>query len=299
MVAACLAALAVPALAPTVALAQDSDGGRHRPRAMPERHDRIRAPDETPAPQRAPRAERPSRSERPRANQDRDRPNRPSRPDRPRGDGGHRPDRPQGGQRPDRPHQGGQQRPDRPRGDRDGSWSGQNRPGSDHRPGRDRNDRNDRNDHNGRRDHNGRDRGGWTRGDRNDHGGRRDHERDRRDFRNRFNGDQWRRDWNRRHGNDWWRRDRRWNSWSGVRIGFYFSPGYGYYSVPRSYAGRRWYSGDYLPSIFWRYRLDDWRTFDLGVPPPGTQWVWVNNDLYLIDSIDGYILEAVYNVGAW
>ena len=69
--------------------------------------------------------------------------------------------------------------------------------------------------------------------------------------------------------------------------------------MPRSYVGQRFYEGQYLPSIFWRFRLDDWRTWGLGYPPPGTEWVWVNNDLYLIDSMDGYILDSIYNVWSW
>ncbi|KPF73922.1 hypothetical protein IP78_14465 [Brevundimonas sp. AAP58] len=69
--------------------------------------------------------------------------------------------------------------------------------------------------------------------------------------------------------------------------------------MPRNYWGQRWYVGDYLPSIFWRYRLNDWRTFGLGFPPPGTQWVAVDNHIYLIDSVDGYIIEVIFDAWRW
>lgn len=137
-----------------------------------------------------------------------------------------------------------------------------------------------------------RDRGGnWNRGP--------DRHRDYDGFRNRWNQDHWRRDWHRNRGYDWWRNDRGFRGYSGFRYGFYFAPGYGYYSVPRNYWGQRWYVGDYLPSIFWRYRLNDWRTFGLGFPPPGTQWVSVDNHIYLVDSYDGYIIEVIFDAWRW
>ncbi|KQS56589.1 hypothetical protein ASG17_08285 [Brevundimonas sp. Leaf363] len=66
--------------------------------------------------------------------------------------------------------------------------------------------------------------------------------------------------------------------------------------MPRSYYNQRWYEGDYLPSVFWRYNLD-YRTYGLGYPEPGTRWVLVDNTIYLIDDRDGYILDVVYD--AW
>lgn len=155
-----------------------------------------------------------------------------------------------------------------------------------------------RGDFEGRRGNNGdRDR------DRNN-GGRNwnDDRQDRRDyggFRNRWNQNDWRRDWNRGRSNDWWRNDRGFRGYTGFRNGFYFAPNYGYYAVPRNYFGQRWYQGDYLPSIFWRYSLNDYRTYGLGYPPPGTQWVAVDTTIYLIDSFDGYIIEVIHDAWRW
>lgn len=123
--------------------------------------------------------------------------------------------------------------------------------------------------------------------------------REYREFRQRFNSDQWHHDYGRRYNSGWWRNDRRFRGFNGVRVGFYFAPSYGYYQVPRQYWGQRYYEGQFLPSIFWRYQLDDWRTYGLGYPPEGTRWVLVDNQIYLIDERDGYIIDVVRDAWNW
>lgn len=181
--------------------------------------------------------------------------------------------------------------------------SGQDRGGDRSRPagpdGRDWDDRS-RDDRGGTggQDRNGggdRDRNAGGRDGYDNRGGRRDYG----GFRDRWDQNEWRRDWNRGRGNDWWRSDRGFRGYTGFRPGYYFAPNYGYYSVPRNYFGRRWYQGDYLPSIFWRYTLNDYRTYGLGYPPPGTQWVAVDTTIYLIDRRDGYIIEVIYDAWRW
>ena len=271
MVFAAVTAFAVPAMAPLTALAQDRDTSdlARGPDRRGARFDTEATVEQDGAEQQ----QRPARPERPDRPQQPDRPERPGRPDRPdQPDQPWRPDQPQRPDRPDRPD--GPGRPDQP-----------NRPDRPHDGG------------SGRGAWTGAGNGGWDRGDR-----RWDSRQDRldhREFRQRFNRDQWQRNWNRSHRSDWWRDDRRFRGWSGVRIGFYFAPGYGYYNVPRTYYGRTWYEGDYLPSIFWRYRLDDYRTYGLGYPPQGTQWVYVDNAIYLIDEYDGYIIEVIRNAWSW
>jgi len=155
-----------------------------------------------------------------------------------------------------------------------------------------------RGDSEGRRGNNGgrdRDRYNDGRNWQGDRYGRRDYG----DFENRWNQNNWRRDWSRGRSNDWWRNDRAFRNYSGVRFGFYFAPNYGYYSVPRNYINQRWSVGSFLPSIFWRYRLDDYRTYGLGFPPEGTQWVAVDTTVYLIDRYDGYIIDVVYDAWRW
>lgn len=259
-----------------------------RPQVRPDGQRPQRPDGQRPTGQR-PDSSRPDRPSRPEAQ----RPNRPDRPDRPNRPDWNRPnqpDRPGRPDRPNRPNRPDQSRPDRP--DRPGSnrpdrpdWNRPNRPDA-NRPNRPDWNRPGRPDANRPNRPN---RPGWN--------GNRD--RDYREFHNRWNRDQWRRDWDRRHRSDWWRHDQRFRGWSGVRIGFYFAPGYGYYSVPRSYWNRQYYVGQYLPDIFWRYQVNDWRTYGLGYPPPGTRWVYVDNAIYLIDDYDGYIIEVVRDAWRW
>ncbi|MFN7533421.1 MAG: RcnB family protein [Brevundimonas sp.] len=134
------------------------------------------------------------------------------------------------------------------------------------------------------------------------HEDRREYRRDRRDYREfqrSWNRDRWRSDWSRRHRDNWWRSHSWFRDYSGVRVGFYFAPGYGYYQVPRHYWGVRWSAGQYLPSVFWRYRLNDWSWDGLPWPPVGTRWVYVDNHAYLIDERDGYILDVIWDVWRW
>ncbi|HEY1073559.1 RcnB family protein [Brevundimonas sp.] len=298
MVFTAIASFVLSAAAPMASLAQDQQAqtenspGPDRAQRRAERGDRgstpqqrrdaprIESPQPRPDVQRPDRPDRPDRPNRPDWQGDDQRPNRPDRPDRPNRPDGADEGRPNRPDRPDRPGGQWQGRPDRP----NQNWP--NRPGGDYRPDRpNRPDQPSRPDRPHRPDRP--DRPNWN------------NDRDYRDFHNRWNRDQWRRDWNRRNHDDWWRYDRRFRGWNGVRLGFYFAPGYGYYSVPRSYWNRQYYVGQYLPDIFWRYQVNDWRTYGLGYPPPGTRWVYVDNSIYLIDEYDGYIIEVIRDAWNW
>ena len=95
----------------------------------------------------------------------------------------------------------------------------------------------------------------------------------------------------------WWRGNSLFVGYSGFRAGYYFAPGYGYYSVPREYWGLRWGVGAVLPPAFWRYHVASYASFGLPPPPYGCGWVWVNGGLALVDLTDGYILDIRY--GLW
>ena len=120
------------------------------------------------------------------------------------------------------------------------------------------------------------------------------HAQERRDFRSDN------RDWGTRtvwRGNpNWWRGNPFFQDYRGPRVNFFFAPGFGYYSVPNQYYGRRWNPGDYLPAFFLNYTVEDYSAYGLPRPPYGCEWVWVNNNVLLIDESDGYILDEVYNV---
>ena len=61
----------------------------------------------------------------------------------------------------------------------------------------------------------------------------------------------------------------------------------------------RYRVGDYLPNVFWRYRVHDWAWYGLPAPPPGCAWVYVDNNIYLVDLFDGYIIDTAYQVWRW
>ena len=114
----------------------------------------------------------------------------------------------------------------------------------------------------------------------------------------------------RRYDNDRGDRGRHWNQnrrnhyynesyfrgFSGVRIGFYFAPSYGYYQVPTQYYGQRYRRGQYLPRFFYDYRVTDYDYFDLPYPPYGTAYFYCGQDIVLIDLRTGEILDVFYDI---
>lgn len=117
-------------------------------------------------------------------------------------------------------------------------------------------------------------------------------------------GQQWRqghRGWDQsapwRRDRNWWRGNSAFSLYLGPRVGFFFIPDMGYISVPHQYRNHHWQAGQYLPNWFWRYEVNDYWNYGLPEPPDGCAWVWVNNDVALVDLSDGYILDIVHN--AW
>jgi Ni/Co efflux regulator RcnB len=99
-----------------------------------------------------------------------------------------------------------------------------------------------------------------------------------------------------RGNQNWWRGDAGFRLFGGERIGFFFIPELGYISAPAEYRSHHWRAGDQLPNWFWRYQVRDYWNYGLPEPPDGCAWVWVNNDVALIDTSDGYILDIDHNV---
>jgi len=82
-------------------------------------------------------------------------------------------------------------------------------------------------------------------------------------------------------------------------VNFYFAPGYGYYRAPAQYRDRDWYPGDYLPSFYLRYRVHDASFYGLPYAPRGCAWVYVDNDIVLVDLRDGYVIDVYRDVWWW
>ena len=116
-------------------------------------------------------------------------------------------------------------------------------------------------------------------------------------------GQQWREQhhgWDRaspwRNNPDWWRRDWAFRFYYGPRIGFFFIPDLGYVAAPAEYQVHFWRAGDYLPNWFWRFVVRNYAAYGLPPPPDGCAWVWVDDDVALIDLDDGYVLDIVHAV---
>lgn len=167
-------------------------------------------------------------------------------------------------------------------------------------------------------DRRGRDGGGERRTERNDD--RRpdwpDRDRRDRDGLNRNDRDRYdRRDWDRR-GENWDRWNRNRSGWDRDRDGWERSrPRYDPYRYPRTwrapqrYRGfvyqappgfyaRSWAFGEILPRGWYEpeYRILDWWAYGLPIPPIGYDWVRVGNDVLLVDSFSGRIVQVVRNL---
>ena len=120
---------------------------------------------------------------------------------------------------------------------------------------------------------------------------RRDRREDRRDWRQDRRQDrrEWRRDW---------RNDRRynWNHYRNqnrfiFRLNPYYSP-YGY-----GYGYRRFGIGSILDSLLFgrNYWVSDPWQYRLPPAPPGYQWVRYYNDVLLVDTWNGHVVDVIYD----
>jgi hypothetical protein len=128
---------------------------------------------------------------------------------------------------------------------------------------------------------------------------RRDWRNDRRDDRRDWRSDRrddrrdWRNSWNRNS----WRNDRRydWQSWRyRNRSLFSLSP---YYSPYRNHRYSRFSVGLFLEPLFYsqRYWIGDPYQYRLPIAPPGTQWVRYYNDVLLVDTWSGEVVDVIYD----
>ena len=95
----------------------------------------------------------------------------------------------------------------------------------------------------------------------------------------------------------------RFNDPTAVMGGEIVYAGFTAYEDALAHAGERgfgfyvhvWNFGDYLPRGWYasNYRILDWWTYDLPVPPPGYAWVRVGDDALLIDEFNGRVIQVV------
>lgn len=71
-----------------------------------------------------------------------------------------------------------------------------------------------------------------------------------------------------------------------------------FWTPPLGFYVHVWNFGDVLPRGWYEpnYRILDWWTYDLPVPPPGYVWVRVRDDALLIDEFNGRVVQVVRDV---
>lgn len=103
---------------------------------------------------------------------------------------------------------------------------------------------------------------------------------------------QWHREWDRS-----WRHNSRydWASWRWRnRNLFHLSP---YYSPYRDWSYRRFSIGLFMPSLFYgqRYWINDPWYYRLPPAPPGTRWIRYYDDVLLVDTWSGEVIDVIHN----
>lgn len=94
----------------------------------------------------------------------------------------------------------------------------------------------------------------------------------------------------------WWYGNPAFAGYAGPRPGYYFAPGYGYYAVPRGYAGRPFVVGATLPVAMRAYAVPDPGWYGLRPAPPGYAWYYAGTSLVLA-AANGAIIQSV--AGGW
>lgn len=77
----------------------------------------------------------------------------------------------------------------------------------------------------------------------------------------------------------------------GVRRGYFFAPGYGYYPVPRTYWGVRWNVGVVVPVPLRRYYVVEPAVYGLAVAPRGYLWIHLDSRAALVSVDTGVIVR--------
>ena len=101
------------------------------------------------------------------------------------------------------------------------------------------------------------------------------------------------RTWNRntRLSGDWWRGRRGFEGYGGHRSGFWFAPGWGYYQVDPRWYGYDWEIGAVVPYELRSYYVSDPEDYGLPPAPYGTAWVFLGDEIVLIDLQSGEIVQ--------
>lgn len=91
-----------------------------------------------------------------------------------------------------------------------------------------------------------------------------------------------------------WRARPEWRMYHGVRPGYWYAPGYGYYRVNPRWHGA-WRRGAYVPPPYRHFYVDDWGYYGLRPPPPGYRWVYADGNFVLMALATGLIADVILN----
>lgn len=93
---------------------------------------------------------------------------------------------------------------------------------------------------------------------------------------------------------DSWRSRAEWNSYRGVRNGYWYAPGYGYRPFVPAYRNN-WRRGAYVPRAYRSYYVQDPYYYGLRASPPGYRWVYADGNFVLMALASGLIADVVMN----
>ncbi|HXV01762.1 MAG TPA: RcnB family protein [Caulobacteraceae bacterium] len=97
--------------------------------------------------------------------------------------------------------------------------------------------------------------------------------------------------WQGRRAAGWWRGQRGFEGYYGLRAGYWFAPGWGYYQPDPRWIGYDWEVGAVVPYELRSYYVSDPYAYGLPTAPYGCGWIYLNNELVLIDLRTGRIVQ--------
>ena len=89
-----------------------------------------------------------------------------------------------------------------------------------------------------------------------------------------------------------WRERTEWHGYRGVRPGFWYAPGYGYYPVAR---GQGWRRGSYVPPTYRTYYVQDPYYYGLAPAPRGYRWIYADGNFVMMALATGLIANVIIN----
>ncbi len=101
--------------------------------------------------------------------------------------------------------------------------------------------------------------------------------------------------WDRRNP-QWWRGRSEFRDYAGPRQGFWYTPGRGYYRPDPRWYGYRWAVGGFVPYQYRTYYVSNPVFYGLPVAPYGLRYIYLNNQIALIDVRNGRIVSLLTGV---